>query len=401
MRTSTPAPHQSEPNYEVTSLELFFDLVFVFAVSQLSRHLLEHASLRGAAETLVLLLAVFAVWWHTTWAAVIVPPDQPRTRGMVLTVMVLGLYMNASLTRAFATAGWAFVAPFLVVQLWRTVWTVRSAPSAMFREHAFRTLLWLIGTAPFWIVGAAASPQRRLAWWALAAVVDVIGTWLGHPFPGRKLESRNVEFPGGHMLERCRLFLIIALGETVLTTGAAIALAPLKLMTVVTGTAAMAGVTALWALGFGRAGLLVLRHVDETPDPVLATRHAGDSLVMMVAGLIALAVANEMVIAHPRGHLSAIGRLLLFGGPVLFLVAQAWHLRALASDVPLLRLVGAAALVMVGFTALLAEPFAALILLGASLTMLAVFDQRWMSASAMGRGRRSFRSAVAIRGVGR
>ena len=216
---------------EVTPLELFFDLVFVFAVSQLSRHLLEHVTLRGAAETLVLLSAVFAVWYHTSWTATIVPIDEPPTRRMVLTVMFLGLFMNASVTRAFASSGWAFVIPLLLIQLGRTEWTVRRVPSELFREHSVRTLLWLIATAPLWIVGAAANPEPRLVWWALAAAVDLIGTWLAHPIPGRRLHSANVEFPAGHMLERYRLFLIIALGETVLTTGAAIADAPMTLMT--------------------------------------------------------------------------------------------------------------------------------------------------------------------------
>src|SRR5690242_3080461 len=86
----------AERNYEVTPLELFFDLVFVFAVSQLSQHLSAHLSWRGAAETLVLLRAVFAVWFSTSWSATIVPAHQPRTRWLILAVMLLGLFMNAS-----------------------------------------------------------------------------------------------------------------------------------------------------------------------------------------------------------------------------------------------------------------------------------------------------------------
>src|SRR5436190_9827653 len=79
--------------YQVTPLELFFDLVFVFAVSQLSHHLLEHLSWRGAVETLVLLRAVFAVWFTTSWSATMIPVNQPRTQWMLLAVMVLGLFM--------------------------------------------------------------------------------------------------------------------------------------------------------------------------------------------------------------------------------------------------------------------------------------------------------------------
>lgn len=83
------APNQK---HEVMPLELFFDLVFVFAVSQLSHHLLEHLSWRGTLETLVLLVAVFTVWFTTSWAATIIPVAQSRTRWMVLAVMLLGLF---------------------------------------------------------------------------------------------------------------------------------------------------------------------------------------------------------------------------------------------------------------------------------------------------------------------
>lgn len=178
------------------------------------------------------------------------------------------------------------------------------------------------------------------------------------------------------MLERCRLFLIIALGETVLTTGAAIAAAPMTLMTVVTGTVALAGTVALWALGFGPAHSLTARHVEKTSDPVYASRHAVNILLVMVAGLIAVAVANEMVIAHPHGHTSAALSLLLYGGPILFLVAQGWYSWLVLQVWPRLRLVGSAALVLVGFAALTTPPYVALILVGASLTTLAILDRR-------------------------
>src|SRR4051812_29493538 len=86
------APNAPGQTYEVTPMELFFDLVFVFAVSQLSSHLLANLSLRGAIETLVLLRAVFGVWYATSWVATMIPAEEPRTRGMVLTVMLLGLF---------------------------------------------------------------------------------------------------------------------------------------------------------------------------------------------------------------------------------------------------------------------------------------------------------------------
>ncbi len=146
---TVPSVHDiPERKYEVTPLELFFDLVFAFALSQLSQHLFTHLSWRGAAETVVMLLAIFAVWFTTSWSATLVRVDQSRTRWLVLAVMLLGLFMNASVTRAFTTSGWAFVIPLLLVQLERTVWTLLNSTDAVLREHYFRTLLWVIATIP-------------------------------------------------------------------------------------------------------------------------------------------------------------------------------------------------------------------------------------------------------------
>src|SRR5947209_19549764 len=98
-------PSAPDPEYEVTPLELFFDLVFVFAVSQLSQHLLAHLSWRGAAETLVMLRAVYGVWYSTSCAATMIPANKPRTQSMVLKVMLMDLYMDASVSLALNTPG--------------------------------------------------------------------------------------------------------------------------------------------------------------------------------------------------------------------------------------------------------------------------------------------------------
>jgi low temperature requirement protein LtrA len=186
MTAQQPIHDNPERKYEVTPLELFFDLVFAFAISQLSQHLLTHLSWRGAAETLVMLLAVFASWFTTSWSATLVRADQSRTRWLMLTVMLLGLFMNSAVTRAFTVSGWAFFIPMLVIQLGRAVWTIANSMDPILREHYFRTLLWLIATTPLWIAGAAVNAEARLIWWALAAAIDEVGRWLAHPIPGRR-----------------------------------------------------------------------------------------------------------------------------------------------------------------------------------------------------------------------
>jgi low temperature requirement protein LtrA len=287
-------------------------------------------------------------------------------------VMLLGLFMNASVTRAFTTSGWAFVIPLLLIQLGRTVWTLLNSTDTVLREHYFRTLLWVIATTPLWIAGAVVNADARVLWWALAAGIDQLGRWLAHPIPGRRLHSENIEFDADHMLERCRLFLLIALGETVFTTGASIAAASLTLMTLITGTFALAGTVALWALSFGRSHRLIIRHLENTIDPIRASRHAVNALTIMVAGLIAVAVANQEVIAHPQGNTSFALSLLLAGGPILFLAAQGWYLWAVPKVRSQLHMIGGVALLIVGLAALAAPPYVALLLVGASVSTLAI-----------------------------
>jgi low temperature requirement protein LtrA len=370
---SAPSIHGQK--HEVTPLELLFDLVFAFAVSQLSQHLFTHLSWRGGAETLVMLLAVFAAWFTTSWSATLIRADQSRTRWLMLSVMLFGLFMNASVTRAFTTSGWVFVIPLMMIQLGRAIWTLINSTDLVLREHYFRTLLWLIATTPLWIAGAAGNTEARLVWWALAAGIDEAGRWLAHPIPGRRLRSENVEFDADHMLERCRLFLLIALGETVLTTGAAISAASMTLMTLATGTFALAGTVALWALSFGRTHRLILRHVEKTSDPIRASRLAVNALMVMVAGLIATAVANKEVIANPYGKTSFALSLMLGGGPIFFLAAQGWYLWLVPNVRSKLHLFGGIALLLAGLATLATPPYGALLLIGACLVTVAILDR--------------------------
>ena len=100
------SPAQSVQRDAVSPLELFFDLVFVFAVSQLSHHLLDHLTWRGAAETLVLLIAVFGIWSGTSFEATLLNIGRSPTQWMLLAVMLAGLFMNAAIADAFDTGGW-------------------------------------------------------------------------------------------------------------------------------------------------------------------------------------------------------------------------------------------------------------------------------------------------------
>jgi low temperature requirement protein LtrA len=196
------------------------------------------------------------------------------------------------------------------------------------------------------------------------------------------LLSQDVEFDADHMLERCRLFLIVALGETILSTGTAIANAPRSAMTVLTGTSALVVVVALWALYFVGSDQLVNRHLATTTDPLLAARLATNGEVVVVAGLIAVAVGSELAITHPHGTTTINLSLLLFGGPFLYLLVQIWYLRVATRALSPRRLGGLAALVAGAGLSLLLPPFAAIALVAATLVALVIIvlqhNRLWM-----------------------
>ncbi|MGW5782207.1 low temperature requirement protein A [Streptomyces sp. NPDC003863] len=361
---------------EVSPLELFYDLVFVFAVSQLSHHLLEHLTWRGAAETAVLLVAVFGTWAYTSYEATLLDVQRDVTRWMIVIVMGLGLFMNAAIPGAFESRAWAFVIPLLAILFFAGAVTAVAGRGEALREHFRRTLVWIAASAPLWIVGAAVGSGPRLWWWAAAALIDLTGTWLAHPLPGRTLSGRELAFDAEHMLERLRLFFIILLGETVLTAGRAMTEAPVDVPSVLATAGVFTALVCLWAAYFGGGEDVITAAVTTSADPVRSVRLGVNSAYLVLAALVALAVGSELVIAHPTGHGSTTLALLLFGGPALYLATTAWFFSTTAGGAWKERLLAAAALAVTGAVAIWLPPLASLALLDIILITTAVILTR-------------------------
>jgi low temperature requirement protein LtrA len=376
-------PRHENETYEVVPLELFFDLVYAFAFTQLSHHLAAGLSWRRGCETLVLLVTVVTAWSFTSWVATHVRVDRnPSAQWMMVVVAVLGLFMNAMISGAFEDMPWAFALPMLAIQLGRTIWCIASVEDRLYRAHYARMLVWLLASTPLWIAGASAPPGERLAWWAAATGIELIGTWLAHPLPGHWLRSERLAFDGEHMLERCRLFLMIALGEAVLSAGAAISEAHVSFTTVVDGTAALVGCIALFSLLFGAANRRVSAYVRATPDPVHATRHAMNVVMFVAAGLVAVAVADELII-HASGHERLPGvSLLLFGGPALIVAATGWYQAAILGLPPRFNVIAAAVLAAAGLLSSALAYGTQLILASLALVAIAWLDNHRRAAKA-------------------
>jgi low temperature requirement protein LtrA len=370
----------------VTPLELFFDLVYVFTISQLARHLVGDVSVRGMVETLVLTLAVMYAWFMTVWTSNWLDVERRQVQLMLLGLMFASLLMSTSVVDAFGASfdvsgisdrAGLFVIGYLAIQVGRTIFAVAAFRGHRLHDHFVGALGWELAGGLIWIVGVFADGDARLAIWTIAVILTYGGVIAGHPLPGRRSPfSSDSQIYAEHLLERFRLFFLIALGETVLTIGNTFANVPLELEQVVVLTAAFAGTVSLWWCYFHRAERLGMEAVGGARDASRLVALGNYTLIAMVVGIIAIAVGDELALIGPDSAGHATTAALIFGGPAVFLLAQLAFMYQATGTLPRSRINACIAL---GVLALATVPFSllvAVIAAGAVLVAVAVADTR-------------------------
>ncbi len=327
----------------VAFVELFYDLVFVFAITQLSHLLLHHYTLQGALEAGLLMLAIWWVWMYTTWALNWLDPTRGPVRMMIWTSMLLGLFMSMSVSDAFGERGLAFALSFVAMQLGRSLFTAWAfADQASHRRNFLRIAAWMAASGVFWIAGGLAHGEARLALWIVALGIEYIGPWARYWTPGLGASSvAEWDVRGEHIAERCGLFVIICLGETLLINGATFA----EMEWTGPGIAAFPvnflGSVAMWWLYFHIGHERGARAIEHSEDPGRIARVAFTyAHLPIIAGIVVSAVAAELIIAHPLGHTGWGVAASILGGPALFLVGNHWFKALTARWQPLSHLVG-------------------------------------------------------------
>jgi low temperature requirement protein LtrA len=330
----------------VTPLELFFDLVYVFAIGQLSHHLVAHVDLRTGAETVVLALAVIYAWYMVAWGANWLDPDRLPVRLCLVGLMFASLLMSVAIPDAFDGRAWLFVTGYLLLQLVRTVFLIVALRGRALSEHFVNDLVWELLIGCLWVVGAVANGDARLVYWGVAVVATHGGAWALHWLPGRgrRIDLSHTDLAGGHLIERLRLFFLIALGETVLTTGTAFIDQPFGLQRLLALAIGFIGSVALWWCYFHRIEGIGAAMVETAEDPGDLGWRGTVALTLMVLALIAIAVGDELAIAHPGDDATLGFTILTFAGPAMFLLAQVFFLRAALGHAPRSRPLGLAAL---------------------------------------------------------
>jgi low temperature requirement protein LtrA len=322
-RRSLLQDHSGEQR--VTNIELFFDLVYVFAVTQMSHHLLAEPTVNGALQTGLLLALVWWAWIYTTWATNWLDARRIPVRLMLIALMLVSLVMSAALPGAFGSRGLIVAGAYVLMQVGRSAFVAIAGRGQRVDRIFARVTLWSVASGCVWVAGAFVAGHARELVWLAALGVDLLGDKVGFYIPGMgRTTSEEWTIAGGHFAERCQAFIIIALGESIVVIGQALSVRQHVTAAAVTAfVTAFAGSVALWWIYFDRSAEDGARVIAASPDPGRLANSAYHLIhPVMVGGIIVAASADQEVLARP----GAVGRLatscLVIGGAVLFLAGH-------------------------------------------------------------------------------
>ncbi|MEV0807624.1 low temperature requirement protein A [Micromonospora sp. NPDC050200] len=329
-----PLPAADDPQ-RATFLELFFDLMYVFALTRISFRAFEDLALEpggsegwspvtGGGKTLLLVLALWAVWQGTAWATSRYDPHRGWLQVIVITALVSSLVMGVAIPRAFTQTGLAFALAYVVAQVSRPGILLLALGRHRDRRLQLRMLIVLCATGVLWLTGALLPTNARVAVWALALVLEYLAARFGWPVPGlgRSTVSRW-RVAAEHLAERYQQFFLVALGETILVSGLAYSGGGFEPARTAAFAVSIMTSVLLWRIYVQRAGQILAEAVTKSRHPASTGRSAADTHLVMVVGLVATAIGYQLTVEHPLRHPEAAWVALILGGPLVFLLGRA------------------------------------------------------------------------------
>lgn len=316
--------HEHE-HARVTYVELFFDLVFVFAVTQLSHAVLAHPTAEGVLHAAMLLAAVWWAWVCTSWITNWLDPERVPVRLMLFLLMAAGLVLSASIPDAFGKSGLVFACAYAFIQVGRSLFFLIGAwREPAHRMNVGRIQAWVTLSAVLWIAGGLMDGEARLIAWLAAIAIDYLSAAVGFWTPGLgRSNTSDWAVEGGHMAERTALFTIIALGESIVVTGATVVGMPWTFEVIAAFASSLIGSIAMWWVYFSFTAEAASEAIAESEDPGAIARLAYTySHLIPIAGIIVAAVGDEWVIHHAAGHTEFKVAAAVIGGPALFLLGM-------------------------------------------------------------------------------
>jgi low temperature requirement protein LtrA len=362
-----------------TTLELFYDLVFVFAVTQVSHLLLGHLTWEGAGRAALVLLVVWWSWNYTTWVTNELDPSSTIVRLLLIALMLASLLMAIAIPQAFGAKALLFAASYVAIQVGRHTFLtfVAADRGTIERERAARILTWFVAAGVLWIAGALADGAARTVLWLVALALDYAAPLATFWVPGRpRLRPEVWEVVTAHFAERFQLFIIIALGESIVITGATTAELHLTTARVIAFGLAFLSTASLWWLYFNLVATIAERRLAQAEHRTVLARDAYTYLhVAIVAGILLSAVGDELVIAHPTEELPSAELTAVVCGPALYLLAHVALRLRMTHGISTRRLAGAIACLAVGAIGTFAPALVVAALLVGVLVAVIVADQ--------------------------
>jgi low temperature requirement protein LtrA len=366
-------PRTAQGTAPVAQVEVFFDLVFAFAVTQLSTTLRTDLTSLGLVHTLMLFAAVWWVWVYTAWVTNWLNPRNRPVQLMLIVLSFLGLLLSASLPGAFTTRGIVFAGAYVAMQLGRTgfmLWAVRRHHPGHFRNMR-RIGTWLCASGLFWLAGGLVAEPLRDTLWLFALVLDIASPALGFYVPGLgRSTTAEWDIDSYHLAERCAGFILIALGESVTVTGAAFFSLHWTLLNTTAFLAAFVGSVAVWWIYFDAAAERTADAFAHAADPGRIARAAYTYLHgLLVAGIIADAAGDALLLQDPTAPVTAATGLIILGGPALYLLGNGLFRRHLAPLFPPSHVYGILLLAVLA----LAAPYLQVLALAGAVALVLVF----------------------------
>jgi len=306
-----------------------------------------------------LLLVVWSAWVTTTWVTNWFDPNQLWVRLMLVTVMLASLFMSVAIPEAFGERGLMFALAYVAMQVGRAAFAFVTLRDSLGVSHPLsrtfqRTLTWHVAAGVLWIAGGVLGGEAQYVLWVLALAIAFGAPVTGYYIPGLG-RSRTSEWPveGGHFAERCRLFIIIVLGESLLVTGTTFVETEASTANIAAFVVAFLGSVALWWIYFERSEEAAHETISSSEDPGRLARSAYTCFhIPLIAGIIAVAASDELAVAHPGEHGTPASIALTLGGLALFLAGHAlfkWGVFGVFSRSHAVAIAVLAVLIPVGF----------------------------------------------------
>ncbi|NHO32774.1 low temperature requirement protein A [Acetobacter fallax] len=335
----------------VTNEELFFDLVYVFAITQISHGLLHHLTPLGALQTAVLWFAAWLGWQYAAWVTNWFDPRTPAIRGLIFATMALALLVGASAPEAWGERGLAFALCYAGMQTGRSAFIVIRLPASHpLAPNYHRILGWVSIAGCFWVAGGLSDPAWRLPLWVVAVLCEYVSPMFGFPLPGLgRSRTREWTIDGAHLVERCQLFTIVALGETIMASGLSMAEAKIWSLPILGAfVVSFLCTIAMWWLYFGTSAEDAEHVITRSDDPGRIGAYFHYIHAVLISGIIVTAVGTDLLLENPMEHAEGAPAIVMIAGPVIYLLASAVYKRVACQGFPRSHLLGAAALAIVG-----------------------------------------------------